>query len=77
MVFALNRKTYHSWLHGSKADTSLYVLHKGSLILYFLIYVDAIIAIGSSSAAIDRVIRLLNDEFPVKNLSYLNFFSWC
>lgn len=44
---------------GSQADHSLYVYHHGSILLYFLIYVDDIILAGADLNFINHVISLL------------------
>jgi histone deacetylase 1/2 len=43
----------------SKADISLFLFNKGGIKIYFLIYVDNILIISSSSVAIDRLLGQL------------------
>jgi hypothetical protein len=59
---------------GSQANHSLYVYQHGSILLYFLIYVDDIILAGADLNFINHVISLLQSDFPIKNLSELSFF---
>ncbi|KAK1693377.1 hypothetical protein QYE76_010074 [Lolium multiflorum] len=58
----------------SVADVSLFIFRKGGLCIYFLIYVDDIIVISSSSAAIDRLLTQLRRDFAIKDLGALNYF---
>jgi hypothetical protein len=58
----------------SKADISLYLFNKAGLQIYFLIYVDDIIIISSSTAATDRLLGQLRSEFAVKDLGPLSYF---
>ena len=59
---------------GSQADHSLYVYQHGSILPYFLIYVDDIILVGVDLNFINHVISLLQSDFPIKNLGELSFF---
>ena len=60
---------------GSQADHSLYVYHHGSILIYFLIFVDDIIIItGVDVHVINKVISLLQDNFAVKDMGELSFF---
>jgi len=59
---------------GSQVDNSLYVYQHGSILLYFLIYVDDIILAGADLNFINHVISLLQSNFPIKNLGELSFF---
>ena len=42
--------------------------------MYFLIYVDDIIVISSSSPAIDRLLAQLRRDFAIKDLGTLSYF---
>jgi hypothetical protein len=46
----------------SKADTSLFVYHRGSETAYLLLYVDDIVLTASSSALLHRFIQDLSDN---------------
>ncbi|GJX32529.1 ribonuclease H-like domain-containing protein [Tanacetum coccineum] len=64
-----NKSGYHS-----KADSSLFVFHRGSDIAYLLLYVDDIILTTSSSAFLQRIIASLHSEFSMTDLGSLNYF---
>ncbi|KAF5468810.1 hypothetical protein F2P56_012930 [Juglans regia] len=59
---------------GSKADHSLFTLHKTEPSLFILIYVDDIIITSTSSKEIDLFIKHLGSTFPVKDLGKLSYF---
>lgn len=42
--------------------------------MYVLIYVDDVIVIGSHTEKIDEFIKLLSDEFALKNMGILHYF---
>jgi histone deacetylase 1/2 len=58
----------------STADTSLFILRRPDITLYLLVYVDDIIVVSSSTAAIDRLIQQLRGSFALKDLGQLNYF---
>ena len=58
----------------SKADTSLFVLHKHTYTLYILVYVDDIIITGSVPHQVDDFIAVLSSRFSLKDLGPLSFF---
>lgn len=58
----------------SKSDTSLFIYHHGSDVIYLLLYVDDIILTASSPALVTRVISRLSSEFPMSDLGPLSFF---
>jgi histone deacetylase 1/2 len=58
----------------STADSSLFLLQKPAVTMYFLVYVDDIILISSSPAAEDKLILSLGTDFAVKDLGHLHFF---
>jgi hypothetical protein len=57
-----------------KADTSLFILHRGRLQVYVLIYVNGIIVTSSSPVTIDRLLDQLCSDFALKDLGSLNYF---
>lgn len=61
-------------LYCSRADTSLFVLKRGSTLLYLLVYVDDIILTGNDPAIIRTFISRLNNEFATKDLGTLSYF---
>ncbi|XP_022871003.1 uncharacterized protein LOC111390228 [Olea europaea var. sylvestris] len=58
----------------SRADTSLFVFHQKSDIIYLLLYVDDIIITGNNSSLLARFTRTLNSEFVTKDLGSLSYF---
>ncbi|KAK1627752.1 hypothetical protein QYE76_002067 [Lolium multiflorum] len=58
----------------STADTSLFILRRPDITLYLLVYVDDIIVVSSSTAAIDRLIQQLRSSFALKDLGQFNYF---
>jgi hypothetical protein len=58
----------------SKADTSLFVLCRGSATAYLLLYVDDIILTTSSVQLRQRIILALQREFSMKDLGQLHHF---
>ncbi|GKU94149.1 hypothetical protein SLEP1_g7678 [Rubroshorea leprosula] len=58
----------------SKSNSSLFILHKGSTCIYFLVYVDDIIITGSDSSAVQSLIQIMGARFSLKDLGPLNFF---
>jgi hypothetical protein len=58
----------------SSVDSPLFVFHHGHVHLYFLIYVDDILLIGTSTSHIASVIAQLQQVFKLKDLSNLSFF---
>jgi histone deacetylase 1/2 len=58
----------------STADTSLFLLQRPQVTMYFLVYVDDIILVSSSVAAADRFVLSLGKAFAVKDLGKLHYF---
>lgn len=58
----------------SKADSSFFIQHSESQLLYVLIYVDDIIVIVNNSQTIDGFVRRLDAQFSLKDLGQLNYF---
>ncbi|GJS27430.1 ribonuclease H-like domain-containing protein [Tanacetum coccineum] len=58
----------------NKADTSLFVFHRGLDIAYLLLYVDDIILTSSSAALLQHIIALLHTEFVMTDLRSLYYF---
>ena len=58
----------------SIADTSLFILQWPDVTIYLRVYVDDIIVISSTVAAIPRLILELRIEFSVKDLGVLYYF---
>lgn len=58
----------------SKADTSLFYYNKGKHTLFVLVYADDIIVASSSFEAISALLKDLEREFALKDLSDLHYF---
>uniref|UniRef100_A0A2N9GUK4 Reverse transcriptase Ty1/copia-type domain-containing protein n=1 Tax=Fagus sylvatica TaxID=28930 RepID=A0A2N9GUK4_FAGSY len=58
----------------SRADTSLFVFHKHSNIIYLLLYVDDIIITGNNPSLLENFTCKLNSEFATKDLGSLSYF---
>ncbi|KAK1679188.1 hypothetical protein QYE76_040036 [Lolium multiflorum] len=58
----------------STADSSLFLLHKPTITMYLLVYVDDIILVSSSQIAADALVRSLGADFAVKDLGRLHYF---
>ena len=64
----------HLGFVASLADSTLFVYHAGSTVLYLLLYVDDIIIIGSAPTQIAYLISTLSATFDLKDLGPLNYF---
>ena len=64
----------HLGFVASLVDSSLFVYHSGSTILYLLLYVDDIIITGNTSNQITYLISTLGATFDLKDLGPLNYF---
>ncbi|RVW94084.1 Retrovirus-related Pol polyprotein from transposon RE1 [Vitis vinifera] len=58
----------------SHSDTSLFILHAGTDLLYLLVYVDDIIIIGNSNDLVSQVVECLAQRFSLKDLGPLSYF---
>ena len=58
----------------AKADTSLFIYHRGDETAYLLLYVDDIVLTASSQQLLERVISYLQQEFAMKDLGQLHHF---
>lgn len=58
----------------SRADTSLFVLHKGAIIVLILVYVDDIILTGNDTPFLIKLIEQLSSRFVMKDLGVLHYF---
>jgi hypothetical protein len=58
----------------AKSDTSLFIFHRGSEMVYLLLYVDDIVLTASSVQLLQRVITALKQEFAMKDLGPLHHF---
>ncbi|XP_068661654.1 uncharacterized protein [Aristolochia californica] len=58
----------------SRADTSLFVFHQHSSLIYLLLYVDDIIVTGNNPSLLDNFTHKLHSEFATKDLGSLSYF---
>ena len=58
----------------SGANSSLFVYSHVNELLYFLVYVDDLIIIGSDPSLVDIIIRKLYSKFSTKDLGVLSYF---
>jgi hypothetical protein len=72
--FRFSSKLLQLGFRAPKADTSLFILHRGSVQMFLLIYVDDIIVASSSNIVVDNLLRQLCAEFALKDLGPLSYF---
>ncbi|MED6160795.1 hypothetical protein PIB30_118207 [Stylosanthes scabra] len=60
--------------HNLKSDTSLFIRHTTTSVIYLLCYVDDIVVAGNNSTEINLLIAELNGIFPLKDLGNLHYF---
>ena len=70
----LSRYLLHLGFYYGKANSSLFILHKGQSIVLLLIYVDDIIVTGNDNNIISDLISTLSSEFSLKDLGSLHYF---
>ena len=70
----LSQFLLHSDFCCGKANSSLFILHKGHYIILLLIYVDDIIITGNDNKIIGNLINTLSEEFSLKDLGPLHCF---
>lgn len=58
----------------SVAETSLFVVGLGSVVIYLLVYVEDIIVTGNDSSIVQRMISQLCAEFSAKDMGRLGYF---
>ena len=58
----------------AKSDTSLFIFHRGTDMVYLLLYVDDIVLTASSPDLLRRTISALQREFSMKDLGELHHF---
>ena len=63
-----------SGFKNSLSNTSLFILHVGTNLLYLLVYVDDIIIIGNSNDLVSQVVEYLAQRFSLKDLGPLSYF---
>jgi hypothetical protein len=58
----------------ASSDTSLFIFHRGSEMVYLLLYIDDIILVASSATLLHRTISTLQTEFSMKDFGALHHF---
>ena len=71
---ALKNAILQHGFHSSKADSSLFIYSQGSIISYFLVYVDDLVIIGNNSISVASIIKQLGAKFYLKDMGLLHFF---
>lgn len=56
------------------SDASLFVYHRDSVIIYFLVYVDDLIVTGSSYSALAAFLAAISHRFSFQDLGDLHYF---
>jgi hypothetical protein len=56
----------------AKSDTSFFIFHRGSDMVYLLLYIDDIILTASRTELLGRTISALQQEFTMKDLGPLH-----
>jgi hypothetical protein len=67
-----SRRSSKFW--ASKADTSLFIFHQGSVQIFLLIYVDDIIVANTCAPVVDKLLHQLYADFALKDLGPLSYF---
>uniref|UniRef100_A0A2N9JAR7 Reverse transcriptase Ty1/copia-type domain-containing protein n=1 Tax=Fagus sylvatica TaxID=28930 RepID=A0A2N9JAR7_FAGSY len=71
---ALKNAILQLGFHTSKADSSLFIYSQGSIISYFLVYVDDLVITGNNSTFVASIIKQLGAKFSLKDMGLLHFF---
>ena len=64
----------HFGFKNSLADTSLFVYHDGSHIMYLIVYVDDLILTGDQPKMLNDFVTILAKKFSLKDLGSLSYF---
>ena len=64
----------HMGFQASLADSSLFILHNGKLVVYLLVYVDDIVITGNNPKFLDSLVAQLSQAFELKDLGPLHYF---
>ncbi|XP_013721367.1 uncharacterized mitochondrial protein AtMg00810-like [Brassica napus] len=55
-------------------DPSLFVYHRGSLVIYLLLYLDDMIVTGNNEVLIQSLLKSLNTQFRMKDMGEVHYF---
>ena len=64
----------HMGFQASLANSSLFILHHGKLVVYLLVYVDDIVITGNNPKFLDSLVAQLSQAFELKDLGPLHYF---
>jgi hypothetical protein len=70
----LSSKLHALGFKASRADISLFFYHKHGVTVFMLVYVDDMIVVSSSSAAVTALLHDLRMDFALKDLGSLHYF---
>jgi hypothetical protein len=70
----LNTKLTALGFKASQADTSLFIYKRHGVTMFLLVYVDDIIVTSSCLATVSALLKDLNSEFALKDISDLHYF---
>nr|XP_033513602.1 uncharacterized mitochondrial protein AtMg00810-like isoform X2 [Nicotiana tomentosiformis] len=70
----LSKFLIYIWFKCSQADPSLFTLHKESITVLMLIYIDDIVLTGNNDIFLEDLIKKLQSEFSLKDLGQLHYF---
>lgn len=56
----------------SQSDSSLFFYHRGTSVIYLILYVDDIIVTGNDPTVLGRFIARIHKEFAIKDLGQLS-----
>lgn len=59
--------------HASLADSSLFILRQGKLMVYLLVYVDEIVLTGNNTIFLNALVKQLSQAFELKDLGDLHY----
>jgi hypothetical protein len=74
MVCKVEYKTLQLGFSVSKADSSLFFLRNETIMMFILVYVNAIIVTSSQPHAVIGLLKNLCDDFALKELDNLHYF---
>jgi hypothetical protein len=70
----LSDKLQSIGFHPSQVDISLFYYHKGSVVIFLLVYANDIIVASSSRIAVTALLKDLQGDFALKDLGALHYF---
>lgn len=74
---ALKNALLEFGLVNAKFDSSLFVFHNGSIIVYCLVYTDDLVIIGNNSTFLASIITYFGKKVFYQRFGMTTFFFWC